>query len=444
MAEEEQNGQNSFLVEKIKERPINRKKLLRRTLITASMAVIFGLIACFTFLVLEPVISNWLYPEEEPQIIVFPEDQEEMSPEDMLAENLPTESPAPTPSAEETTLLDEEQIEQILSGVILDKENYRELYIAMSDYVSQLNRYMVSITAVTSNIDWFSSVLESRNQASGLIVANNGKELLILADSSSMRLAGRLTVTFCNGVQAEAAIKQQDKNINLAILSVPLDSLPEEMIQEEIAVAVLGRSNSRTIVGTPVVAVGSPMGVSNSVGYGMIAAGGTSVYVPDRNYKLLMTNIVGSQNAGGVLFNLQGEVIGIITANRTSTDMKNLINAYGITELKKVIEKMSNASPMAYLGITGLDVTKEANEKEGVPYGAFVKEVAMDSPAMLSGIQRGDIITEFSGINIGSFGDYSSVLMQLEPGKTVEVIVMRRVQNEYKEMEFNIELQEAK
>lgn len=102
MAEEEQNGQNSFLVEKIKERPINRKKLLRRTLITASMAVIFGLIACFTFLVLEPVISNWLYPEEEPQIIVFPEDQEEMSPEDMLAENLPTESPAPTPSAEET------------------------------------------------------------------------------------------------------------------------------------------------------------------------------------------------------------------------------------------------------------------------------------------------------------------------------------------------------
>ena len=176
----------------------------------------------------------------------------------------------------------------------------------------------------------------------------------------------------------------------------------------------------------------------------MIAAGGTSVYVPDRNYKLLMTNIVGSQNAGGVLFNLQGEVIGIITANRTGTDMKNLINAYGITELKKVIEKMSNASPMAYLGIMGLDVTKEANEKEGVPYGAFVKEVAMDSPAMLSGIQRGDIITEFSGINIGSFGDYSSVLMQLEPGKTVEVIVMRRVQNEYKEMEFNIELQEAK
>ena len=64
MTEKEQNEQSSFLIEKIKDRPINRKKLVRRTIITASMALIFGLIACITFLVLEPVISNWLYPEE--------------------------------------------------------------------------------------------------------------------------------------------------------------------------------------------------------------------------------------------------------------------------------------------------------------------------------------------------------------------------------------------
>ena len=63
--QKEQNdvSEKKFMIEKIKERPVNKKKLLRRTLITASMAVIFGLVACFTFLVLEPVISNWLYPE---------------------------------------------------------------------------------------------------------------------------------------------------------------------------------------------------------------------------------------------------------------------------------------------------------------------------------------------------------------------------------------------
>ena len=92
--QKEQNdvSEKNFMIEKIKERPVNKKKLLRRTLITVSMAVIFGLVACFTFLVLEPVISNWLYPEEEPQVVVFPEDQDEMSPEQMLAENMQQEN----------------------------------------------------------------------------------------------------------------------------------------------------------------------------------------------------------------------------------------------------------------------------------------------------------------------------------------------------------------
>lgn len=443
MTEKEQNEQNSFLIEKIKDRPINRRKLVRRTIITASMAVIFGLIACVTFLVLEPVISNWLYPEEEPQIVVFPEDMEEMSPEDMLAENLPTESPQPTPEAEDVTLK-EEQIEEILSGVILDKENYRELYIALSDYVSQMNRCMVTITAVTSNIDWFNNVQESRNQASGVIIANNGRELLILADASALRQAEKLILTFSNEVQAEAQIKQQDKFTNLAVLSVALSDLPTEMMEEGIALAALGKSNTKNLLGTPVIAMGSPMGTSNSIGYGMIVSGSTQIYAPDRNYKLLMTDIYGSQNAGGVLFNLQGEVLGIITSGKTGTDMKNLVSAYGITELKKVIEKMSNGTSIAYMGISGLDVTQEANEEQGVPYGAYVKEIAMDSPAMLVGMQRGDVITEMDGKKVTQFSDYSAILMQLAPGQTVEITVMRRAQNEYKEMNFSVELGEAK
>ena len=56
-----------MIKERMKERPINRKKLIRRTVITVSMAIIFGVFACFTFLVLEPVFSNFLYPEPEPE-----------------------------------------------------------------------------------------------------------------------------------------------------------------------------------------------------------------------------------------------------------------------------------------------------------------------------------------------------------------------------------------
>ena len=137
MPDFQDQNQDNFMIEKIKQRPINKRRLIRRTLITASMALIFGLIACFTFLVLEPVISNWLYPEEEPQIITFPEEQEEMLPEEMLEEYIqPSPEPVPVePIKPEQVKLNEEQVQSILSQVVLDVEDYQNLYRVLSDYV---------------------------------------------------------------------------------------------------------------------------------------------------------------------------------------------------------------------------------------------------------------------------------------------------------------------
>lgn len=442
MPEKEQNNQNDFMIERIKERPINRKKLLRRTILTATMAVIFGLIACFTFLVLEPVISNWLYPEEEPQIVVLPEDLEEMSPEDMLAENLPTESPVPE-EEQEGVVLEKEQIDEILSGVVLDRQNYKEIYAALSNYVTELNHYMVTVTVVTSNIDWFNNVQESKSQTSGIIITDNGKELLILTDASYLSSAESLTLTFYTGDQVDAQIKQTDSYTNLAVLAVSLEDLPVGMKKEKLAYPVLGSSNTK-LLGMPVIAMGSPMGTSNSIGYGMITSASSTYSVPDRNYKIIQTDIIGSQNASGVLFNLDGQVVGIITGNKSGSDMKNIIYAYGITEMKKIIEKLSNGSEIAYLGISGLNVTPEASGELGVPLGGFVKKMDMDSPAMLAGIQQGDVIINIDGRNISTFNEYTNIVMQLEPGKTIEMTVKRKSQDEYKEMKFTMEAGEAK
>lgn len=447
MPDKEQQGQSDFMIEKIKQRLINRKKLLRRTVLTASMAVIFGLIACVTFLVLEPVINNWLYPEEDPQTVVFPEDQEEMSPEDMLAENLPTESPSPSPEPDpepEGMMLSQEQIDEILSGVVLDKENYKEIYSAMSAHVAELEQYMVTVTAVTSNIDWFSNVQESRSQTSGIIVNDNGKELLVLADATMLKAAESMTLTFHNGEQVSAQIKQMDSYTGLAILSVPLTELPPGIDKDGLVYPAIGSSNSSRLIGTPVIAMGSPMGASNSVGYGIITWASYIYSVPDRNYKILQTDISGSKNASGVVFNLDGQIVGIITSNKTNSDIGNVIYAYGITDLIRIMNKMSNSNKVAYLGISGIDVTSEANRIQGVPFGGFVTKVDMSSPAMLAGIQQGDVITGINDRDVAVFQDYTSALMLFEPGQTVTVTVMRQSQDEYKEMNFTIEVGEAK
>lgn len=439
MPDIEQNKQSDFMIEKIKERPVNKKKLLRRTVITAAMAVIFGLIACLTFLILEPVFSNWLYPEEEPQTVVFPEESDEMEPEDMIVKE---ESPS-LEEAVESVILEDEQIQKILNSVKLGKVHYLQLYASMSEYTAELSKSMVTITGVASDVDWLNDTYKSEGRTYGVILANNGKEYLILTDRSTVLKAETLTVTFHDGSSAQAEIKQTDSETGLAVISVPFSEISEES-KETIVVASLGSSNLKKMVGTPVVALGCPMGTVGSAGYGMVVAAGNLLTKVDANYKLLTTDIYGSSSSVGVLFNMQGQVIGVITPNRASSDMKNAVTAIGISELRKQIENMTNGKEIAYMGISGLDVTAEANQEMNVPYGAYVKEVKMDSPAMLAGIQRGDIIVEIDGNNIESFTNYTAVLRQLGADETITVVVERPVQNSYRQMEMEITLEAAK
>ena len=122
--------------------------------------------------------------------------------------------------------------------------------------------------------------------------------------------------------------------------------------------------------------------------------------------------------------------------------MGNMINVLGISELKKMVEKMANEDRLPYMGISGVDVPSSIYRDYKVPYGAYVKELDMDSPAMLAGIQQGDVITVFEDKTINKFNDYSAALLETEPGQTVELTILRQAQEEYKEMKFTIEVGE--
>lgn len=439
MPDADQNKQSDFMMEKIKERPVNKKKLLRRTVTTAAMAVIFGLIACLTFLILEPVFSNWLYPEEEPQAVVFPEEIDELAPEDMLVED---ETPS-IQEAVESVMLEDEQIQKILDNVSLDKENYLQLYDAMSSYVEELNASMVTVTGVSSNVDWLNDTYEQEGQTYGVLVANNGKEYLILTSRATVRQKENIRVTFCSGESAEAEVKQTDSQTALAVVAVPISSLTKET-RDAVKVATLGSSNLKNPVGIPVVALGSPLGSVGSAGYGMIVSAAVPLSKVDANYKLFVTDIAGTSDGLGVLFNMQSQIVGIITPDRARAELKNNVTAVGISELRKLIENMSNGKTAAYMGISGTDVTADANREYGVPFGAYVREIEMDSPAMFAGIQRGDVIVEIAGNSIENFNNYAAALLRLDAGQTVTVIVQRSVQNSYREMEIELTLGEAK
>jgi serine protease Do len=412
--------QSDFLRERIKQKPVNKKKLLRRTLITVAMAVVFGLVACITFLILEPVISNRLNPEEEAQEVQFPEETvtEEMKPEDMLVEEQEEEE-------QEQAELEDEQIEELLSQVTFSLDDYQTLYSELSKLAENVNRTIVTVTGVTSDVDWFDNIYENMASASGVIVANNGRAILVLVSESALNDADSIVVTFCDQTQAEAQIVQRDQTLGLAILSIPLLSIQEETM-DVIDIAALGSSNAGNLPGTPVIALGSPTGTSGSVCYGNITSAGTVIDQVDSAYKLITTDIYGSRNATGVLVNLKGMVIGIIDGGSNSSDMPNLLTAYGISELKKTIEKMSNNQDRAYLGIHGADVTPEAIQAYGIPAGAYIKEIEMDSPAMTAGIQSGDVITQVNGIPITLYNELLNVLYNASPDDDMTLTLVRQ------------------
>lgn len=431
---------NDFMIEKIKERPVNRRKLLRRTLITAAMAVMFGLIACFTILLLEPVISNWLYPEEEEATnqVFLPVEEEEMQPEDMLETSEPEEIVVVQEPV--NAQLDQEQVEEILSSVTLDKSHYIQLYNVMWEYAEELKEQIVIVTGVEDEYDWLANSYQKTNDTTGIIIAKDEENLYILTSAKTIKGADRIHVKMNNGKEADAVLRGKHSELDLAVLCVSLPDLGYEIGSREVPVAVMGSSWTSNPVGSPVVVLGSPMGTTDSVGYGMLTDKTTEYTFTDCNMDIITTDIYGSQNAQGYLFNMRGELIGIVTSTKVNSDMKNMITAYGISDIKYLINTLIRGDQAPYLGIKGISVTREANQESQIPYGAYVTEVVRESPAMLVGMQKGDVIVAINDVTIDSFSEYERVLYNLKSGETVTVQIMRYSQGTYKEMTMDVVL----
>lgn len=424
MIKEQSEAQNAstqdFVKERIKARPINKAKFVRKMLTTVVSALIFGCIFCVIFLLLEPKIDGLLHKDEGIQYIVFPEEieEEEMLPEEMLTE-------------------EQDQLENIDNS--LGISDYVEMQEALLDLANTVRRSMVSVTGIHSENNWFENSYQNKSFSSGVIVADNGLEYLILVKTSHLGKAESYVAVFYNDKQASAVLKQMDTTTGYGIIAVSKDSL-SEVDRENITVATLGSSNLSTILGTTVVALGNPVGTGDGICYGCVTSVGTPVNLIDSNYKLLTTDIYGSTQASGVLVNTRGHVIGIIDNSYNQSDIKNIVSALGISEMKMLIQNLSNDIPIAYLGIKGVSVTTSVNANYGVPHGAYVTNVILDSPAMIAGIQSGDVITEFDGAVINSFADLTRAVYGTEIGKTVKLKVERESSNGYKDMTIKVTL----
>lgn len=422
-----QENKYEFIKEKRKEIPVNKKKMAMQAGYVCALALLFGVIASGVIAFLQPRIEAMLYPEQTPVVSI---------PEDEPTETMSTESTENTENTEEP----DAPIDMVVWQPTI--EDYQMLHNQLYAIGQQANRFVVTVTGVQSGTDWFNNDYENRDQGSGIIIANNSQELLILTEKKIIVSAQEVYVTFIDDVTVRASMKQYDGNTGIAILSVALSDIGESTMSQ-IAIATLGNSLSIP-QGTLAIAVGSPMGMNFSILTGNITSSNNTISTIDANYNIFTTDIVASENGSGVLINVKGEVIGLVMQDYSRQGDENTLTAVSISDVKTLIEKLSNGKEVAYLGLGISTVTSEIEKAYDIPRGVYIKEVKMDSPAMAAGIQSGDVIVEMDGIAVYDEATYERKMSQVKPGDNVKLIIKRQSNNGYVSLRCDVEASKLK
>lgn len=433
-----QTVNTDYMKEQIKQRPVNKRKLLRRTIITFCLAVLFGAVACIVFLLVEPIMNRMLNPQEETAPVTFEEESvmDEMSPEDMIA----NDAEIVQHEVDQQTQTNQELADEIKSNVLDEltgTDIYAQNYTALASLASELSTSMVTVTGVTSDYDWVGDAFEdSSDKKSGMIIADTETQYYIFVDGDGLAAADEIRVTFATSEVTTAEIKSTDRITGAVLLSVSKSDLTDDTTST-VGPVTLGSSARADLLGQPVIAVGAPSGTPGSVSYGVVTNAAISIDVTDSAYNRVTTDIYGSTQATGALADLKGRIIGWITMDYNGSDSANLISAVGITEMKTLFEKMSNEDTISYLGIHATTVTEAVQEEQGVPLGVYVTRVELDSPALDAGIQSGDIITGVYGNEIATVADLVVQMQSTSPGRNVRITVQRQTGGGYEQMMLN-------
>jgi S1-C subfamily serine protease len=244
------------------------------------------------------------------------------------------------------------------------------------------------------------------------------------------------SVRLANGQTLPATLTGQDAQDDLAVLKVALTN----------ATPIAFADSDGVQVGAFAIALGSPLGLQDSVTFGIVSAlNRTASERPDGPASVLAGLIqtsapINPGNSGGALVDLQGRLIGIptlgITDDQTGSTADGIGFAIPANRVKYVAQQLIanghlTSSGQGYLGIEGrataarLDATGNGAAQSGVEILAFASDASGARPAQAAGLRVGDIITAVNGQPATSSDDLASALLTKKPGTQVTLQIVR-------------------
>lgn len=436
----------SFIQEKVVSRRKHRtKRLLLSIAATLILAVIFGIVARIAFIKSDSLLFH-LFGLDEAQRheLLFPSSDPD---ETGTAVGL-TPTPMPTTSVTPTgNDKDEEKvppvekpeptiIEQKIDATLQDLQN---IYSDIKSLSNTISHSLTTVTAVESGVDWFNDEYEKRKSTTGIVIGEDNVDLLVLTSLDKVENADNIEVKFYGNVTVPGVLWNYDKDYNLAVIAVELKNIPEDQLKH-IEKADLGESYGIS-VGDFILALGNPNGYTGSMEMGIITSKGSTVYVTDNSLDLFNTDITDTPESDGIIVNVYGEVIGIITHTLKEDLNTNINTAIGISKLKPIISSLANKTDRIYFGIQGLDIPTNFLEENGIESGIYITDVYSDSPAFEAEICQGDIITSVNNTKVKSMNGFNKILNNYKAGEKVEIIIQRKSKQVLKEMKFEVVLE---
>jgi serine protease Do len=324
----------------------------------------------------------------------------------------------------------------------------------VTDVSGVVANVMPSIVAINSKAtmttqDFFGREFsqESEGSGSGIIIAQNGSELLIVTNNHVVEGATAIEIVFSDETKASATIKGAEANTDLAVLTVDISSLSKETAAA-IKVATLGNS-SEMVPGEMVIAIGNALGYGQSVTVGYVSAVNREVTIDNQTMTLLQTDAaINPGNSGGALINTSGQVIGINSVKFASEDVEGMGYAIPISDAVPMINELMNREAVAaedqgFLGIdssTAQEVNEIYAERFNMPIGIYINDVVAGSPAEAAGLMQGDIITGLDGSKIETIEDLKNALSYKKAGQKVKVKIQVMDGGSYEEKELEVTL----
>ena len=362
--------------------------------------------------------------------------------------------PAPTPAPETSAPTENKTPAATISGNTMEDRGDIDVVPTTTatvtvkgatDVSEVAENVMPAVVSITNNYiqtaqDIFGQRYQAESEAagSGIIVGDNGDELLVVTNQHVVDDAETLRVQFIDETEVTANLKGEDEDSDLAVIAINKADLSAET-KGNIKIASLGDSEHLK-VGQTAIAIGNAMGYGQSVTVGVISAVDRDLTLSNGTHKMIQTDAaINPGNSGGALVDVNGNVIGINEAKLSNSVVEGMGYAIPISRAREIIDGLMNQSTKTkidenergYLGISGVDVTSEISEQYNMPRGVYIAKVGSGLAADNAGITAKSIITSFDGQSVQTMEQLQSLMQYYKIGDTVDVVIQKPVENGY-------------